>query len=99
MMKNEQQVEALASAVAARLGYAGKEVLTSREAANYMGVSLSCLYKMTMARRVPHYKSGKLCYFNRSELEGWLMRGRVASDTELTARAQSYCMQKGGARC
>ncbi len=75
-----------------------KEVLTSDEAARYMGISKSYLYKMTMRKQIPHYKPmGKICYFNRLEMEQWLQSNRVATDEELTERANTYCM-KGGKR-
>ena len=73
-----------------------KEVLTSDEAAKYMGISKSYLYKLTMLRRVPHFKpTGKMCYFNRHELENWLQSNRIATDEAIASEAQSYCM-KGG---
>lgn len=73
-----------------------KEVLTSEEVARYMGVSRSYLYKLTMRREIPHYKPlGKMCYFNRKEVEQWLQSNRVATDAELNAKANNYCM-KGG---
>lgn len=76
---------------------ATKEVLTSEEAARYLGVSKSYLYKMTMRKEIPHYKPmGKMCYFNREELEQWLQRNRIATDEELNQQAAAYCQQKGG---
>ena len=73
-----------------------KEVLTSDEAARYMGISKSYLYKLTMRHQIPHYKPmGKMCYFNRAELEAWLQNGRVATSEEISERANNYCM-KGG---
>lgn len=75
-----------------------KAVLTSAEAAAYLGVSLQTLHKWTMARAIPFSKpNGKLCYFDRLELERWAMSGRVSTDDEIKARAQAYC-QKGGGR-
>lgn len=75
-----------------------KDVLTSDEAASYMGVSKSYLYKLTMGNKIPHYKPmGKMVYFNRQELEQWLQANRVATDEELSQQAQAYCMRKGGA--
>lgn len=75
-----------------------KEVLTSDEAARYMGISKSYLYKLTMRQQIPHYKPmGKMCYFNRVEIENWLQGNRVATEMELQERANNYCM-KGGAR-
>ena len=74
-----------------------KEVLTSDEAAKYLGVSKSCLYKWTMSRLIPHYKSptGKMCFFNRKEIEAWMQSNRVATDDELEQQAQTI-IRKGG---
>ena len=76
-----------------------KAVLTSEEAARYMGISKSCLYKWTMSRQIPHYKSptGKLCFFNRAEVEAWMQSNRVATDDELETKALAMAM-KGGKR-
>ena len=74
-----------------------KEVLTSDEAAMYMGISKSYLYKLTMRKEIPHYKPmGKVVYFNRSELEQWLQSNRVSTTLEVNQKAQAYCMKKGG---
>jgi len=74
-----------------------KEVLTSDEAARYMGVSKSYLYKLTMRQEIPHYKPmGKMCYFNRLELEQWLQRYRISTGEELSQKAAAYCQKKGG---
>ena len=76
-----------------------KEVLTSDEAARYMGVSKSYLYKLTMRKQIPHFKPmGKMCYFNRMELEQWLQSNRVATIKKIEQQAQAYCMKKGGLR-
>lgn len=76
-----------------------KEVLTSDEAAQYMGISKSYLYKLTMRQQIPHFKPmGKMCYFNRLELEGWLQSNRVATAEEISQQAQAYCIKKGGRR-
>lgn len=76
-----------------------KEVLTTDEAAKYLGVSKATLYKMTMERQVPHYKSptGRLCYFNRKEMEAWMQSCKVSTHEELEQRAQSMA-RKGGRR-
>lgn len=68
-----------------------KNVLTFNEAANYMGVSHSCLYKMTMARSMPFSKPrGKMIYFDRAELEKWLLQNRITSADEIEAKATTY---------
>ena len=97
-MTDTQKVEELAEQLAQRLGGMGKEVLTSDEAAAYLGMSKATLYKMTMTRQIPHYKpTGKRCYFNRAELLEWVQQGRVATVDDLNARALEIA-RKGGAR-
>lgn len=91
-----EDLKEVADQVTANTLFCTKEVLTSDEAARYMGVSKSYLYKLTMRRRIPHYKpAGKMCYFNRHELEAWLQGNRVATSEEIAERAGAYCM-KGG---
>lgn len=80
-------------------GIANKKVLTTQEAAIYMGWSLSYLYKQTALKNVPHYcPMGKTLYFNREELEAWLQRNRVKPNDEAMDEAQMYLVlgKKGG---
>lgn len=94
-----EELKQVADLITANIIGTTKEVLTSDEAARYMGISKSHLYKMTMQQKIPHYKpTGKMCYFNRQELEGWLQSNRVATNDELEQQAQAYCMKKGGKR-
>ena len=91
-------LQELSDLVADKTIFCTKEVLTSQEVARYMGVSRSYLYKLTMRREIPHYKPmGKICYFNRQEVEQWLQSNRVATDTELNNQANNYCMKGGKA--
>ena len=92
-------MQKVADLITAKVSLNTKEVLTSDEAASYMGVSKAYLYKLTMGRKIPHYKPmGKMCFFNRKEIEMWLQVNRVATDEELSQDAQAYCIKKGGAR-
>jgi len=46
------------------LCYSAKEVLNLEEAANFLGIAKSTLYKMTHENRIPFYKPAcKLIYF------------------------------------
>lgn len=91
-----EELKGLADQISANIINCIKEVLTSDEAARYLGISKSYLYKLTMRRQIPHLKPlGKLCYFNRRELEEWLQTNRVATMDEIRQKANDYCM-KGG---
>lgn len=96
---NTEEQKRVADLIAENTIFTTKEVLTSNEAARYMGISMSYLYKLTMRAKIPHFKPmGKMCYFNRLELEQWLQSNRVSTGTELNQKAQAYCMQKGGVK-
>ncbi len=94
-----EELKQMAELIAANTILCTKEVLTTDEAAKYLGVSKSYLYKLTMQQKIPHYKPlGKMCYFNRVELEQWLQTNRVSTDEEISQKAQDYCMKKGARR-
>lgn len=77
---------------------AAKPILTMKEAALFMGVTMANLYKLVSAKKIPYYKSagGKLTYFKRTELEEWLTSVRVATDEELETQAVSRSLLDGG---
>lgn len=79
----EKDLKQVADLITANIISTQKEVLTSDEAARYMGISKSYLYKLTMKQEIPHYKPmGKMVYFNRVELENWLQSNRIATNEE-----------------
>ena len=93
-----EELKQVADLITANTIFTTKEVLTSDEAARYLGISKSYLYKLTMRQLIPHYKPlGKMCYFNRQELEAWLQVNRVSTSEEIEQKAQAYCLKKGGA--
>jgi excisionase family DNA binding protein len=74
-----------------------KTVFTFDEAAAYTGISKSYLYKLTSTGGIPCYKpSGKMLFFNRVELDQWLMQNRKATSEELETRANTILAVKGG---
>lgn len=95
---SKEQLQEVADMVTANTLFCSKEVLTSDEAAKYMGISKSYLYKLTMRHEIPFYRpTGKMCYFNRTELEAWLQQNRCATAAEIADEANRFCM-KGGAK-
>lgn len=74
-----------------RLQLPQKDVLTLEDASAFTGLSRSQIYKLTSAGDIPHYKpNGKYIYFDRKELEAWLLRNRVSTNEEITEIAQRY---------
>ena len=67
------QLEILTKAV-----LSSKSVLSIDEASAYTRLTVSYLYKLTSTQEIPHYKPrGKMLYFNRDELDQWLLQNRV----------------------
>lgn len=49
------------------------------EAANFLGISKSQLYKLTSGKQIPHYKpTGKLLRFSLDELTDWIKSAKVS---------------------
>ena len=69
----------------------GKEVLTLQEAAQYMGIARSSLYKMTSSQTIPFYRpNGKLIFFEKDDILSWIRRNRVFSTEEIEEEARLH---------
>ena len=72
-----------------------KEVLTSEEVSIYLGISKNYLYKLTSSRKIPHFKPfGKMCYFNREEVEEWVQNNKISTSSEIETKSINY--KRGG---
>lgn len=84
----------------------GKVFLTTAQAAKYLGMSVSYLRKLMMAKEIPYFKPhGKLCYFDEQDLYNWVHNVRVASHYEVEYEAQKVIVnnvlnsgKRGGCR-
>jgi excisionase family DNA binding protein len=74
------------------------EVLNLEQAAEYVSLSKSAIYKKTSERNIPHFKQGKKLYFKRSELDSWLTAQKVDTKAEIEKMAQDYIIKKGKIR-
>jgi excisionase family DNA binding protein len=54
-----------------------KEIMTAKEAAEYLRIPLSSLYKLTHFRKIPFIKCGRLLRFRRTKLDLWLASREV----------------------
>jgi len=79
-----------------------KEALTMDDASLLLGLSKSHLYKLAHKKQIPHYKSqgGKITYFNKTELNAWMLQNRVKTEKELESEVANYLVngksKKGG---
>mgnify|MGYP001181205923 FL=1 len=71
--------------------------LTLKETAEFLDLSISHLYKLTSAGKIPHYKpQGKRVFFDKVELIAWLKRNPISDENELQeeieAIVSTYCV-------
>ena len=69
-----------------------KKALTMSDCSLLTGLSKSHLYKLVCAKKIPYYKSdgGKLTYFDKQEIEAWLLQHRVKTTDEIEVEAANY---------
>jgi excisionase family DNA binding protein len=77
-----------------------KTVLNFDEVAAYTGLSKSYLYKLTSTGGIPCYKpQGKHIYFDKQEIDQWLLQNRKATNQQLESQAITHVtLKKGGAK-
>lgn len=72
-----------------------KKVLNFDDAVAFTGYSKSYLYRLTSSNSIPHYKpSGKVIFFDRDELEKFLLSHKRRSLEELDQEASNYLLKK-----
>ncbi len=71
------------------------EMLTTQEAAAFLGLTVGYLYKLTMRKKIPYYKPfGNRCYFKRDELAQILQSNRIATVEETQRQAVVHVLSK-----
>jgi excisionase family DNA binding protein len=69
---------------------AAKPVLDLTEAAQFTGLSIGHLYRLTSSKQIPHFKKSRKLYFDKQELTAWLTDNRVPTEKEIDSRAATY---------
>ena len=61
-----------------------KDVLNFKEAARYLDISPSHLYKLTYSKQIPHYKPrGNKVYYEKREHDKWLLQNECTCRSRL----------------
>lgn len=68
-----------------------KSVLSFEDLVAYTGLSRSYLYKLTSRGEIPFYRpNGKQLYFNKEEIDKWLLRNRSKTSEEINSEAVTH---------
>lgn len=84
---NEQRIEALENVFLCQ-----KDIFNLDEAATYLSMSKSTLYKLTSKKEIPHYKPNRFIFFERSELDKWIRSAAVKTEEQLNDQVNAYTM-------
>lgn len=74
------------------------ENMSVTEAAAYLNMSVSTLYKGTARKTLPHHKVGKKLVFVKTELDDYLKNHRILTDEEMAEQAEQYVGEKQSAK-
>ncbi len=71
-----------------------RKTMTVDEVAAFIGLSKSTIYIKTMRGLIPHYKRDKRVFFDRDEIEAWLLENKQITSSEAEKQADKYLAQK-----
>lgn len=73
---------------------ASKDVLDIKDTSMLTGYTVKYLRLLIARRGIPHYRRGNRIYFNRDEVEEWMMGTRIPTKEEMNVRAMGYSLSK-----
>lgn len=71
---------------------ASKRILNTEEMVAFFGIPKNQIYKLCSLRQIPHSKKNGL-WFEREEIEKWLLSNPITTDAELQQRAASHILR------
>lgn len=75
------------------LKFQNAEPMSFESACTHLNISKSYLYKLTCKNKIPFYKpNGKKIYFEKAELNKWLLKNRVKPESEIEQIAVDYTL-------
>jgi excisionase family DNA binding protein len=76
--------------------FVGKDILSFKEASQYLDLSESSLYKLTSDSKITFHKpnGGKL-YFKKSDLDKWMLQNESKSVMEIESEILEKSMKNG----
>lgn len=72
--------------------FMSKRVFTIQEASKFTNLTERTIYKKTSLGEIPHSKQAGKLYFDRLELEDWLLENKGYSKDEISRVAATYNM-------
>ena len=86
--------KALSDYEANKVDKPSKTVLNFEEGCQYAGFSKSHGYKLTSQGNIPHSKRGNRIYFDKTELDEWLLANKVSTIADIQDKTNKYLSSK-----
>ncbi len=67
-----------------------EELLTIKQAANFLNLSVQTIYALNSKQKIPSMKKGKRLYFSKQELTAWIKSGKKQTIAEANREADNY---------
>ena len=72
-----------------------KEILSVEELEKYTGFKKSYIYHLVHYSKIPYSKpNGKYLFFQKSEINEWLLKNKYLSDDQIQTKAREYVLKK-----
>ncbi|MFG0592211.1 helix-turn-helix transcriptional regulator [Myroides odoratimimus] len=72
-----------------------KEILSVEELEKYTGFKKSYIYHLVHYSKIPYSKpNGKYLFFEKSEIDQWLLKNKSLSDDQIQEKAREYVLKK-----
>jgi len=72
-----------------------KEILSVEELEKYTGFKKSYIYHLVHFSKIPYSKpNGKYLFFQKSEINEWLLKNKYLSDDQIQEKARKYVLKK-----
>jgi excisionase family DNA binding protein len=95
VMEQYSEILKRLDAIERRAAHSDERPLPADEAAEYLGIATSTLYKLSSKNVIPHFKpNGKLIYFSRADLDAFMTRNRVSTSVENERAAAGITSKK-----
>ena len=89
----KQEVYALLDATGRPPSALDKDLLSTEEVCQLLGLSKAAIYGLVHRKAIPHMKQGKRLYFSHKTLMAWMATKQRMTQAEIEAEAASYLQQ------
>ena len=99
LLEKLTSIERRLNSIEAKLGdkyneHGYKEIMNLNQLCAYLELSKGHIYKLTSSQEIPHYKrGGKKLYFNKYDIDKWVLQNKVETRAEIKMRAANYCIK------